>query len=427
MAGPHPGDLASAASNVPTGDDPWGARLSPPTRVWQTGLPRNLGWLWAAGPCAGLLLLALALTGLALAAHYVPSEAGALASLESIDRHVGSGWLLRSIHAAGTSLLFVCLYVQLFTALYYGSFKAPRVAAWMSFLVLLLLCLAIASIGAMLPWNQPGYWSLIGLTDALGALPGFGRSLAMWLLGGPQAGPDTVTRLAALHAAAGAGVLAVLALHVASLRRTGPNNPLGLEVRGPRDLLPLHPFYTLRFGLVACLACLVLAIVVFFFPASLFGPASWQPASPLAPPAGLLPPWYAAPFHAVLRSVPSRGAGASLALAMGVVLFLAPWLDTSPVRSARFRPLYRIGMALLVVSALVLLVAGLNPGSGVWRLLARIAVLYWFAHFLLLLPWLGRAEKARPLPSGISRAVLPPRPEPSRAPGFGSDVGSPAE
>ncbi len=385
--------------------------------------PRNLNYLWNFGALATVALASLILTGIFLSINYDASAAGAFASVEAIDRQVSSGWIIRSTHMAGASLFFVALYVHTFRALYYGSYKRPRELLWITGVALLLMVMVTAFAGYVLPWGQMSYWGAVVIGNAVSAIPGFGHSLATWLQGGDAVGDATLHRFYVLHFVLGFLILGAVVLHVAALHVTGSNNPLGIEVRGPQDTLPFHPFYTSKDGIGVCVFLIAFGVLVFYLPGWLTQTDNYVEANPFATPSDILPEWYFAPFYAILRAVPSKFGGLLLSAGSVLVLFAVPWLDTSPVRSARFRPLYRRTMVLLVASFLVLLACGLHQPAGIWLVLARLATLYWFLHFLVLLPLLGSVERPLPLPESISRPVLA---RPAPAGGARLPVGAPA-
>ncbi|WP_428393740.1 cytochrome b [Lichenicoccus sp.] len=355
-------------------------------------VPRNLNYLWSFGALASVALVMLILSGVFLALHYTATSAGAFASVEAIDREVSSGWIIRSTHMAGASLLFAVLYVHVFRSLYYGSYKRPRELLWLIGVCLLLMVMVIAFAGTILPWGQMSYWGAVVVSNAVGAIPGFGHPLATWLQGGAVVGDATLHRFYVLHFVLGFLIAAGVVLHVAALHVTGSNNPLGIDMRESRNTLPFHPFYTSKDAIGLCVFLIAFGVLVFFLPGWLTQPDNYSVANPFATPSDITPEWYFAPFYAVLRAVPSRLSGLLLSAGSVLVLCAVPWLDTSPVRSARFRPVYRKLMLLLAMSFVLLLVCGLHRPEGIWLLLARLATVYWFGHFLVVLPLLGRLE-----------------------------------
>ncbi len=370
-------------------------------------MPRNLNYLWIFGALALFMLVAMIVTGVVLAMQYTPNTALAFDSVEHITRDVNYGWLLRSLHATGASMFFAVIYIHMGRSLYYGSYKSPRELLWMFGVLLFGLLAASAFTGYTLPWGQMSFWGTTVITNLVSVLPG-GQSLTHWLWGGFAMGNPTLNRVYALHYLLGFVIVAFVFLHIWTLHVAGSNNPLGIDAKNPKDTLPFHPYFTVKdiFGLALFL--LVYAAVVFFYPDYLGHPDNYSPANPLVTPAHIQPEWYFLPFYAILRSVGgvwflSAKLLGALALAASVlVLFAVPWLDTSHVRSARFRPLYRPAFWLLVADVAVLGLCGAAEPQG-WRLVAgKIATTYYFAHFLLLLQLIARFETPLPLPTGIS-------------------------
>jgi ubiquinol-cytochrome c reductase cytochrome b/c1 subunit len=364
--------------------------------------PRNLNGLWNFGAILTLVLLVMLATGIFLALNYTPTAAGAFASVEAIERQLPSGWLLRSIHVAGASLFLAALYVHLFRGLYYGSYKRPREILWLTGLLLLVMVMFTAFAGYVLPWGQMSYWGADVAGKAVDAIPVIGPGLEHFLQGGDAPGDVSLHRFFVLHFVLAFAVLGVVVLHVAALHVTGSNNPLGIEPKGPRDTLPFHPYFTSKDALGLVLFALLFAVVVFFLPNVVFEAENFRPANPLHTPADIEPEWYFLPFYGMLQSVPSKFGGLLAAMGSILVLFLVPWLDTSPIRSARFRPLYRVGMVLLVFSFILLGFVGRHHAEGWWMIAGRIALVYYFAHFLVLLPLSARTERHVVLPDSIA-------------------------
>jgi ubiquinol-cytochrome c reductase cytochrome b subunit len=336
-------------------------------------------------------------------------------SVERIMRDVNYGWLLRYAHANGASMFFVVVYVHLFRGLYYGSYKAPRELLWMLGVVLLLLMMATAFMGYVLPWGQMSFWGATVITNLFSAIPLVGEPIVHWLWGGFSVANPTLNRFFSLHYLLPFVIVGVVFLHVVALHITGSNNPLGIEPKGPRDTLPFHPYYTVKDSVAICVYFIVFAMLVFFFPNALGHSDNYIPANPLLTPTHIVPEWYFLPFYAILRAVPSKLGGVMLMFGAILVLFALPWLDTSPVRSAKFRPLYRIVFWFLVIACVALGVVGANPPEGIWVPIGRLGTAYYFIHFLVLMPLLGKLERPLPLPESISRPVLGGGPLPAAA------------
>ena len=368
--------------------------------------PRNFNYFWNFGALAMVNLMIMIATGIFLAMHYTPHTAYAFDSVERIMRDVNFGWLIRYVHANGASMFFIVVYVHIWRGLYYGSYKAPRELLWMLGVVIFLLMMATAFMGYVLPWGQMSFWGATVITNLFSAFPIVGEWIVQLLWGGFSVDNPTLNRFFSLHYLLPFVIVGVVFLHVVALHITGSNNPLGIEPKGPQDTLPFHPYYTAKdsFGLV--IYFIVFAGLVFFAPNYLGHPDNYIPADPLVTPAHIVPEWYFLPFYAILRAVPNKLGGVLLMFASIAVLFVLPWLDSSPVRSMRFRPIARIAFLLWTVAFFVLLYCGGMPAEEPYVTISRIATAYYFAYFLVILPLLGRMERPLPLPESIARAVL---------------------
>lgn len=368
--------------------------------------PRNLNYWWNFGSLAGFMLVVMILTGVALAMQYTPQANLAFDSVERIMRDVNYGWMIRYIHLNGASFFFIVTYIHIFRGLYYGSYKKPRELLWMLGVVILLLMMATAFFGYVLPWSQMAFWGATVITNLFSSIPLVGNEIVTWLWGGFSVGNPTLNRFYALHWLLPFVIVGVVFLHLIALHRHGSNNPLGIDRKGPQDSIPFHPYYTIKdlFGLSVFL--LVFSIFVFYAPNYLNDPTAYIPANPLQTPAEVVPQWYFLPFFAILRSIPNKLAGVIAMFSSIFVLFVLPWLDTSPVRSARFRPVYRWVFWLLVADVMVLGWVGAHPPEGLNLVVGRFATLYYFLHFLLLFPLVGIFERPLPVPASIATPVL---------------------
>jgi ubiquinol-cytochrome c reductase cytochrome b/c1 subunit len=369
-------------------------------------MPRNVNYLWSFGAIAMLVLIVMIVSGIFLAMHYTPHTDHAFESVERIMRDVNYGWLIRYIHMNGASMFFIAVYIHIFRGLYYGSYKQPRELLWMIGVVILLLMMATAFMGYVLPWGQMSFWGATVITNLFSAIPLVGDEIVVWLWGGFSVDNPTLNRFFALHYLLPFVILGAVFLHVAALHVVGSNNPLGIDTKGPQDTVPFNPFMTIKDGLAMVVFVLVWAAFVFYAPNYMGHPDNYIPANPLVTPAHIVPEWYFLPFYAILRAVPDKLGGVVLMFGAIAVLFLLPWLDTSKVRSARFRPVYRIFFWLLVLCSVTLGYVGSQPAEGIWVVIGRIATAYYFFHFLILLPVLGKLERPRPLPASISQPVL---------------------
>ncbi|MGD9880332.1 MAG: cytochrome bc complex cytochrome b subunit [Reyranella sp.] len=368
--------------------------------------PRNFNYFWNFGAIATVMLVLMIATGVVLATNYTPHVLMAFDSVERIDRDVPQGWLMRDLHMNGASFFFIAVYIHIFRGMYYGSYKAPRELLWILGVVIFLLMMATAFMGYVLPWGQMSFWGATVITNLFSAIPVVGDSIVTWLWGGFAVDNPTLNRFFAFHYLLPFVIVAVVALHVVALHVHGSNNPLGIDPKGPQDTVPFHPYYTMKDGFGVVVFMIVYAGVAFFAPDFFGEPDNYIPANPLVTPAHIVPEWYFLPFYAILRAVPDKLGGVIAMFGSIAVLFVLPWLDTSRVRSATFRPIYKWFMFVLVIDVVVLGFCGANPPAGFWIPLAQVATLYYFFHFLVLLPILGKIERPLPLPPSIADAVL---------------------
>jgi ubiquinol-cytochrome c reductase cytochrome b/c1 subunit len=374
--------------------------------LYEYPTPRNLSYWWNFGSLSGIMLVVMIVTGVFLAMQYTPHADLAFDSVERIMRDVDYGWMLRYAHMNGASMFFALLYIHMFRGLYYGSYKQPRELLWILGVIILILAIMTAFMGYVLPWGQMSYWAATVITNLFSAIPLIGQNIVTFLWGGFTVGNPTLNRFYALHYLLPFVILAVVLLHLIALHRFGSNNPLGIEMKGPQDTLPFHPYFTIKdlFGLTVFL--LIYSFFVFYAPNFLGSSDNYIPANPMQTPNHIVPEWYLLPYYAILRSVPNKLLGVVLAFGSIFLLFIVPWLDSSPVRSARFRPVYKWVFWLLVIDVIALGWVGANPPEGLVVMVGQIATLYYFVHFLILFPVIGRLERPKPLPASIAMAVL---------------------
>lgn len=380
--------------------------------------PKNFNFLYFFGSLALLVLVNQIVTGIVLTMHYKPAAELAFDSVEYIMRDVDWGWLLRYLHSTGASLFFVVIYLHMFRALFYGSFKKPRELLWLFGMVIFVLLMAEAFMGYLLPWGQMSYWGAQVIISLFGAIPVIGEDLAVWIRGDYVIADATLNRFFALHViAVPLAILGLVVLHLAALRTTGSNNPDGIEIKKnlnlvgiPRDGIPFHPYYTVKDLYVAGLFMTIFAYIVFYTPemGGLFlEHPNFDPADPMKTPEHIQPVWYFAPYYSILRAIPSKlggviGMGASIA-----VLFLLPWLDRCPVKSIRYRsPLFKIALTAFVLSFLGLGVLGTKPVTELYTLLARVFSVVYFSFFLLL-PVFSSVEITKPVPDRVREPIIP--------------------
>ena len=368
--------------------------------------PKNLNYFWNFGSLAGIVLVIMLVSGIVLAMHYTAHVDHAFQSVERIMRDVNYGWLIRYIHSNGASFFFIIVYIHIFRGLYYGSYKAPRELLWILGVVILLLMMATAFIGYVLPWGQMSFWGATVITNLFSAIPLIGDWIVTLLWGGFSVDNPTLNRFYSLHYLLPFVIVGVVILHIIALHRFGSNNPLGIDVRGKQDTIPFHPYYTVKdmFGLGVFLT--VFAAVVFFLPNAMGHADNYIPANPLVTPAHIVPEWYFLPFYAILRAIPDKLLGVLAMFAAIGVLFILPWLDRSPVRSANFRPIYKIVFWVLLADCIALTYLGAKPPEGAYVIFARLCTAYYFFHFIILLPALSIFETPKSLPRSISQPVL---------------------
>lgn len=381
--------------------------------------PRNLNFWYAFGAILTFCLMMQILTGIVLAMHYIPSGKMAFDSVEMIMRDVNYGWLMRYLHADGASMFFLAVYVHIFRGLYYGSYKAPREVLWILGVIIYLLMMATAFLGYVLPWGQMSFWGATVITNLFSSIdqvvPHAGTAITTWLWGGFAVGGPTLNRFFSLHYLLPFVILGVVGLHIWALHVPGNNNPLGIDVKGPQDTVPFHPYYTVKDAFYISLFALLFAYLVFFKPNFVANPDNYFPANPLQTPPHIVPEWYLLPFYAMLRAVPQKLMGVMVLFGAIVTLALIPWLDTSRVRSLRFRPMLRPFFWVLVAVCVLLGYLGSKEPQAVWIIagahipllwVARVATLYYYGFFWLILPIVGLIEHPLPLPESISKTVL---------------------
>jgi ubiquinol-cytochrome c reductase cytochrome b subunit len=368
--------------------------------------PKNFNYFWNFGALAMVNLVIMIVTGIFLAMHYTPHTTYAFDSVERIMRDVNFGWLIRYMHMNGAHLFFAVVFIHIFRGLYYGSYKQPRELLWILGCTILLLMMATAFMGYVLPWGQMSFWGATVITNLFSALPIVGPDIVVWLWGGFSVDNPTLNRFFALHYLLPFVIVGVVFLHVVALHITGSNNPLGIEPKGPQDTIPFHPYYTIKDTFGLCIYLIVFALLVFFMPNYLGHADNYIPANPLVTPAHIVPEWYFLAFYAILRAVPDKLGGVLLMFGAIAVLFVVPWLDTSPVRSMKFRPLARPFFWMFFIACVVLTYAGAQPAEGIWVTISQVGTAYYFMYFLVILPLLGKLERPLPLPESISAPVL---------------------
>ncbi|MDV3455491.1 cytochrome b/b6 [Sphingomonas sp. HF-S4] len=376
-------------------------------------VPRNLNYFWNFGVLAGVALMVQIVTGIVLAMHFHSSAAGAFESVNvGMMRDVNAGWFLRFAHANGASMFLLVVYIHIFRGLYYGSYKAPREMVWLIGVVIFLLLMATAFMGYVLPWGQMSFWGAQVITGFFSAIPVVGEWIRVWLLGGYAPDDATLNRFFSLHYLLPFVIAGAVILHIWALHIPGSSNPTGVEVKGEQDTVPFHPYYTAKDGFGVGVFLIVFSTLIFFYPDLLGHPDNYIPANPLSTPAHIVPEWYFWPFYAILRAftadfiIPAKLWGVLAMFGSILLLFFLPWLDKSPVRSANFRPAYRIAFWILVLDVLILGYCGGSAATPAVVITSQVTAAYYFAHFLIIVPIISRLERPKPLPNSITEAVL---------------------
>ena len=370
--------------------------------------PRNLNYFWTFGAILSFMLVAQIITGIVLAMHYTPHVDHAFQSVEHIMRDVNWGWFMRYSHANGASMFFIAVYIHMFRGLYYGSYKAPREVLWILGVVIFLVMMATAFMGYVLPWGQMSFWGATVITNLFSAIPLVGDAITTWLWGGYSVDNPTLNRFFALHYLMPFMLIGVVILHVWALHVSGQNNPTGVEVKNvQRDTLPFTPFATVKDSFALVVFLIFFSWWIFYVPNYLGHADNYIEANPLVTPAHIVPEWYFLPFYAILRAIPSKLGGVMAMFGSIAILAFLPWLDTSKVRSANYRPVYRVFFIVFVLTCIGLGYLGAMPAEGGYVLASRLLTLYYFGFFLVILPLLGMYETPRPVPATIADSVLP--------------------
>jgi ubiquinol-cytochrome c reductase cytochrome b subunit len=374
--------------------------------------PKNFNVWYFFGSLALFVLVMQLVTGIFLTMFYKPGELTSFDSVEYIMREVDFGWLIRYLHSTGASAFFIVVYLHMFRAFLYGSYRAPRELLWLIGMLVYLALMAEAFMGYVLPWGNMSFWGAQVIVNLFGTIPGIGAPLVEWIRGDYGIADATLNRFFALHVVAlPLALLLLVMLHLVALRQTGSNNPDGIEIKEkvgpdgkPLDGIPFHPYYTIKDLVGVGVFLLLFALVVFFTPTlgGLFLEApNFEPANPMSTPEHIAPVWYFTPYYAILRAVPDQRMGALLMLLAVVSFLFLPWLDRSPVKSMRYRGwISRAALALFALSFVALGYLGLQPAEGLYVVLARIFAAIYFAFFLLM-PFYSRIDAVKPVPDRV--------------------------
>ncbi|MGB8144248.1 MAG: cytochrome b N-terminal domain-containing protein [Chromatiaceae bacterium] len=400
----------------------WVDKRFPLTKVWNEHLaqyyaPKNFNFWYFFGSLAMLVLVIQLLTGIWLAMNYKPSATEAFASVEYIMRDVNWGWLIRYIHSTGASAFFIVVYLHMFRALMYGSYRKPRELLWILGIVIYLAMMATAFFGYLLPWGQMSYWGAQVIVNLFAAVPSIGEDLSVWVRGDYVISDTTLNRFFAFHFVVPFLLAALVFIHIVALHKVGSNNPDGIEIKEkkdangiPLDGIPFHPYYTVKdiAGIAVFLA--FFSVIVFFIPdffgLFLEGP-NFQPANPLQTPAHIAPVWYFTPFYAMLRAVPpmfgSQFPGVVVMFGAIIIMFFLPWLDRSPVKSIRYKGIIsKVALGIFAVSFVVLAYLGMQPSTPIATLMAQVFTVLYFLFFLLM-PIYSKLDKTLPVPERVTK------------------------
>ncbi len=377
--------------------------------------PKNLNYWWNFGSLALFILIVMIVTGLFLAMHYKPDADTAFDIVEHIMRDVNYGWLLRYLHANGATFFFIVIYVHILRGMYYGSYRAPREILWWIGIIIFLMMMGTGFLGYVLPWGQMSYWGAAVITNLMTAIPLIGEDLVIWIWGGFSVGDATLNRFFVLHFLLPLVIFALVIVHMWALHAVHSNNPDGIDiVDEAKDTLPFHPYFTIKdlYGIGVLL--IIYCWFVFFAPNAFLEPDNYIPANPMQTPAHIVPEWYFLPFYAILRSIDFLGAFSKLAGVIAMIgaiciLFILPFLDRSPVRSFRYRPMSKSLFWIFVVNSIMLGWVGYNPadattfgGALPLIILGRTGTAIYFGYFVML--WVITAlkiEKPLPVPKSL--------------------------
>lgn len=399
----------------------WIDKRFPLTKVWNEHLaqyyaPKNFNFWYFFGSLAMLVLVIQILTGIWLAMNYKPSATDAFASVEYIMRDVNWGWLIRYIHSTGASAFFIVVYLHMFRALMYGSYRKPRELLWIIGIIIYLAMMATAFFGYLLPWGQMSYWGAQVIVNLFAAVPGIGEDLSVWVRGDYVISDATLNRFFAFHFLVPFLLAALVFIHIVALHKVGSNNPDGIEIKEkkdangiPLDGIPFHPYYSVKDIAGVAFFLAVFSVIVFFAPdffgLFLEGP-NFQPANPLLTPPHIAPVWYFTPFYAILRAVPpmfgSQFPGVVVMFGAIIIMFFLPWLDRSPVKSIRYKGMpSKIALGLFAVSFVVLAYLGMQPATPIATLMAQLCTCVYFLFFLLM-PIYTKLETTKPVPERVN-------------------------
>ncbi len=355
--------------------------------------PSNLSYLWNFGSLLAFCLIIQIITGVTLGMHYTPSVQAAFDSVEHIMRDVNNGWLIRYLHSNTASAFFFIVYLHIGRGLYYGSYKAPRTLVWTIGTVIFILMMATAFLGYVLPYGQMSLWGATVITNLMSAIPWVGQDIVEFLWGGFSVNNATLNRFFALHFVLPFVLAALALMHLIALHDSaGSGNPLG--VSGNSDRLPFAPYFIFKDLITIFILIIVLSIFVFFMPNMLGDSENYVMANPMQTPPAIVPEWYLLPFYAILRSIPNKLLGVIAMFSAILILLIMPFTDLSGTRGIQFRPFSKIAFYMFVANFLVLMQLGAKHVESPFIELGQICTIYYFAHFLIIVPVVSLLENS---------------------------------
>jgi ubiquinol-cytochrome c reductase cytochrome b subunit len=397
----------------------WVDTRFPLSKLWNEHLaeyyaPKNFNIWYYFGSLALLVLVIQIITGIFLATNYKPDAGLAFASVEYIMRDIEYGWLIRYMHSTGASFFFIVVYLHMFRAMLYGSYRKPRELLWILGMFIYLCLMAEAFLGYLLPWGQMSFWGAQVIISLFGAIPVFGEELAIWVRGDYVIADATLNRFFVYHIVSVPLILLVLVvMHILALHEVGSNNPDGIEIKKnkdpktgiPLDGIPFHPYYTVK-DIVGVAVFLILFSAVLFYAPEMWGyfieANNFFPADPMKTPEHIAPLWFFTPFYAILRAVPDKLLGVIAMGASIMVWFFLPWLDRSPVKSIRYKGgIFKLALLLFVISFIGLCYLGMETPTPTKTSFAQMFSFIYFAFFLLM-PWYSKWDNTKPVPERVT-------------------------
>jgi len=352
--------------------------------------PSNLSYLWNFGSLLGVCLIIQILTGAFLAMHYQANVDFAFNSVEHIMRDVNNGWIIRYIHANVASFFFIFVYMHVARGLYYSSYKSPRILVWSIGVIILILMMAIAFLGYVLPYGQMSLWGATVITNLLSAIPIFGHDIVEFIWGGFSVSNATLNRFFSLHYLLPFLLAALVIAHLMAIHVHGSNNPNGVSSNG--DRYAIHPYFIFKDLVTIFLFFLVLSVIVFYYPNLLGHSDNYIPANPMSTPVSIVPEWYLLPYYAILRSIPNKLLGVIAMFGSLLILLILPITDISRIRGSQFRPAMKLAFWFFVVNFIILMWIGSQHPESPYLEIGQFATIFYFTWFLIIVPVIGLIE-----------------------------------